>query len=64
MRPYGQNDQATNTQYFLALQYLVKHQLFVKVVGGYAKTHYDFSFSSMTYDDDMFSVRVRLMYLY
>jgi hypothetical protein len=36
----------------------------VKVVGGYAKTHYDFSFSSMTYDDDMFSIRVRLMYLY
>ena len=60
----GQHDQATNTQYFLALQYLVKHQLFVKVVGGYAKTHYDFSFSSMTYDDDMYSVRVRLMYLY
>jgi hypothetical protein len=60
----GQNDQATNSQYFLALQYLVGHQLFVKVVGGYAKTHYDFSFSTMTYDDDMFSVRVRLMYLY
>ena len=33
-------------------------------VAGYAKTHYDFSFSSMTYDDDMFSFRVRLMYLY
>ena len=48
----------------LALQYLVGHELFVKVVGGYAKTHYDFSFSTMTYDDDMFSVRVRLMYLY
>ena len=60
----NQHDQATNTQYFLALQYLVHHQLFVKAVGGYAKTHYDFSFSSMTYDDDMFSIRVRLMYLY
>ncbi len=60
----GQHDQATNTQYFLALQYLVHHQLFVKAVAGYAKTHYDFSFSSMTYDDDMFSFRVRLMYLY
>ena len=60
----GQHDQATNSQYFVALQYLVGHQLFVKVVGGYAKTHYDFSFSTMPYDDDMFSVRVRLMYLY
>ena len=37
----------------------------MKVVGGYAKTHFDFSFSNMaSYDDDMFSVRVRLMYLY
>jgi signal transduction histidine kinase len=32
---------------------------------AYAKTHFDFSFSNMVpYDDDMFSVRVRLMYLY
>ena len=38
---------------------------FVKLVGGYAKTHFDFSFSNMVpYDDDMFSVRLRLMYLY
>ena len=58
-------DKSTNTQYFLALQYLVYKQLFVKVVGGYAKTHFDLSFSNMnSYDDDMFSVRVRLMYLY
>jgi hypothetical protein len=61
----GQGDKSTNTQTFLAVQYLVYHQLFVKVVGGYAKTHFDFSFSNMApYDDDMFSVRVRLMYLY
>ena len=43
----GQHDKSTNTQYFLALQYLVHHQLFVKVVGGYAKSHFDFSFSNM-----------------
>jgi hypothetical protein len=61
----GQFDKSTNTQSFAALQYLVHHQLFVKVVGAYAKTHFDFSFSNMApYDDDMFSVRVRLMYLY
>jgi hypothetical protein len=58
-------DTSSNTQYFVALQYLVHHQLFVKVVGAYAKSHFDLSFSSMaSYDDDMFSVRVRLMYLY
>ncbi len=61
----GQGDKSTNTQAFVALQYLVHHQLFVKVVGGYAKTHFDFSFSNaIPYDDDMYSVRVRLMYLY
>jgi len=61
----GQNDRSTNTQYFASVQYLVYRQLFVKVVGGYAKTHFDFSFNNMVpYDDDMFSVRLRLMYLY
>jgi hypothetical protein len=62
--PNSQNDQATNTQYYLAWQYLVGHQLFVKVVGAYAKTHFHFTASGMTYDDDMFSVRVRMMYLF
>jgi hypothetical protein len=61
----GEKDTTTNAQYFVALQYLVHHQLFVKVVGAYAKSHFDLAFSSMnSYDDDMFSVRVRLMYLY
>jgi hypothetical protein len=62
----GENDKSSNAQYFVALQYLVHHQLFVKVVGGYAKTHFDFRISPgmIPYDDDMFSVRVRLMYLY
>ena len=37
----------------------------MKVVGGYAKTHFDRGFDSLaSYDDDMFSVRLRLMYLY
>jgi hypothetical protein len=61
----GQNDTSTNTQYYLAVQYLVYNQLFVKLVGGYAKSHFDYSFSNMApYDDDMFSVRLRVMYLY
>ena len=37
----------------------------MKVVGGYAKTHFDRGLDSQnSYDDDMFSVRLRLMYLY
>jgi len=61
----GEGDKSSNTQAYVALQYLVHHQLFVKVVGGYAKTHFNFSFNNMApYDDDMYSVRVRLMYLY
>jgi len=61
----AQNDKSSNTQYFVAVQYLVQHQLFVKLVGGYAKTHFDFRFDNgFPYDDDMFSVRLRLMYLY
>jgi len=60
-----ENDRSSNTQAFGAIQYLVGHQLFVKVVGGYAKSHFDRAFSNQnSYDDDMFSVRVRLMYLY
>ena len=60
-----QYDQVSNTQFFVALQYLVHHQLFVKVVGAYAKSHFLPAFSTMSpYDDDMFSARVRLMYLY
>ena len=61
----GQNDTSTNTQYYLAVQYLVYSQLFVKLVAGYAKSHFDYSFSNMApYDDDMFSVRLRVMYLF
>src|SRR5262249_47244607 len=58
-------DKSSNSQYFVAAQYLVNRQLFVKVRRGHGKTHFDFSFSNMApYDDDMFSVRVRLMYLF
>lgn len=61
----NQYDKSSNAQYFVAAQYLVHKQLFVKVVAGYAKTHFDFSFSNMApYDDDMFSVRLRMMYLF
>ena len=44
---------------------MVHRQLFVKLVGGYAKTRFDFRVDNVVpYDDDVFSVRLRLMYLY
>lgn len=54
----------TNLQGYLAVQYLVFHQLFVKVVGGYAKSHLENTSTGSPYDDDQFSVRLRVMYLY
>jgi hypothetical protein len=61
----GANDKSTNLQTFVAAQYLIGKQLFVKLVGGYAKSHFEKSFSSMNpYDDTMTSVRLRVMYLF
>ena len=61
----GDFDRSTaNLQAYLAVQYLFYKQLFVKVVGSYAKSHFANELSPMPYDDDMLAVRVRLMYLY
>ncbi len=53
----------TNLQTFVAIQYLVYKQLFVKLVGGYAKSHFE-NVATGNYDDDQYSVRLRVMYLY
>jgi hypothetical protein len=59
------NDKSTNLQTFLAVQYLVGRQLFVKLVGAYAKSHFEPAFSSMVpYNDTMTGVRLRVMYLF
>jgi hypothetical protein len=58
------NETESNLQTFVAVQYLFYRQLFFKVVGGYAKSHFSDNLSTNPYDDDMFSLRVRLMYLY
>jgi hypothetical protein len=53
----------THLQTFAALQYLVGKQLFVKIVGAYAKAH--IAQGGITpWDNTMESVRLRLMYLY
>lgn len=54
----------TNLQTYAAAQYLVRRQLFVKVVAGYAKSHFENIATGAGYDDDQFSVRLRVMYLY
>jgi hypothetical protein len=53
----------SNLQTYLAVQYLFYRQLFFKVVGGYAKSHFE-NIASGVFDDDQFSIRVRLMYLF
>jgi len=61
----GFSDFATNTQAFVAVQYLVLKQVFVKVVGAYANSRFEQSFNSvMPYNDTMWSARLRLLYLF
>jgi hypothetical protein len=53
----------SNTQGFVAAQYLVGGGLFVKVVGGYAKAHLHPG-GKDPWDNTMTSARVRLLYLF
>jgi hypothetical protein len=60
----GYADFFTNTQGFVAAQYLIRKQLFVKLVGAYAKSHFEKAFAPPNYDDTMLSVRLRVLYLF
>jgi hypothetical protein len=57
-------EKSSNLQWFAAAQYLFFKQLYVKAVFGYAKSHFENLSTTTPYDDDMFSFRVRLMYLF
>ncbi|MES1206598.1 MAG: hypothetical protein ABUS79_11740, partial [Pseudomonadota bacterium] len=57
-------ERSTNLQCFLAVQYLFYKQFYFKVVGGYAKSHFENKATTAPYDDDMFSLRVRVQYLF
>jgi hypothetical protein len=57
-------ERSTNMQRYVAVQYLFYKQLYVKVVGGYARSHFENQATKPPYDDDMFSLRVRLQYLF
>jgi hypothetical protein len=56
-------DRSTNTQVYGAAQYLFFRELYVKLVIGYAKSHFESS-KATPYDDDQYSARLRVMYLY
>jgi hypothetical protein len=61
----GIHDSTTNTQSFLAIQYLAGGQLFIKLVGGYSRTSLSTPGAIMEgYDNDQYSVRLRLQYLF
>jgi hypothetical protein len=61
----GYADFFTNTQAFVAAQCLVRKQLFVKLVGAYAKSRFEKAFATVPdYNDTMFSVRLRVLYLF
>jgi hypothetical protein len=53
----------TNLQTYVAIQYMLYRQLFIKLVAGYAKSHFE-NIATGNYDDDQFSARIRVMYLY
>ena len=58
-----QQGKFTHLQTFAAVQYLIGKQLFVKVVGSYAKAHLAPG-GATAWDNTMFSGRIRLMYLF
>jgi hypothetical protein len=60
----GKVDYTANLQGFLAFQYIVSRQLFVKAVLAYARSDFDLSFSGEQWSNYMYSGRVRLMYLF
>jgi hypothetical protein len=64
----GYADFFTNTQAFVAAQYLVRKQLLVKLAGTYAKSRFEKAFATVPdypdYNDTMCSVRPRILYLF
>jgi hypothetical protein len=53
-------DQYWQLQNFVAIQYVAFQQLYIKLVAGYARAHWDLADPEVTYDDEMYSVRLRL----
>ena len=59
------NDYTTHLQGFVALQYLLARQLYIKAVLAYARAKFQTSVTTVPlWNNDMYSGRIRLMYLY
>ncbi len=55
----GNVNEYWHLQNFVAVQYVAFQQLYIKLVGGYARAHWDVT-DPRSYDDEMYSVRLRL----
>jgi hypothetical protein len=62
--PFGNGvmDKYSQLQTFIAVQYVAFQQLYIKLVGGYARGHWLTADDDppIEYDDEMYSVRLRL----
>ena len=59
------NDYTSHLQGFVAVQYLLAEQLYIKAVFAYAHATFQASNTSVPiWNNDMYSGRIRLMYLY
>jgi hypothetical protein len=60
----GRNEKFDHNQAFVALQYIVAKQLYIKAVGAYANGGFAPNFGSPIFNNEMLSGRVRLQYLF
>jgi hypothetical protein len=53
-------------QNYIALQYVLKQQLYIKLVGGYSRGHWRLSgaLPLTEWDDEMYSVRIRFAFYF
>lgn len=63
VRKNGVVDNYWHLQNFVAAQYVAFNQLYIKVVGGYARGHWNTA-EPLAYDDEMYSLRVRFSFYF
>jgi hypothetical protein len=62
-RNVGVGDDYWQLQNFIAVQYVAFRQLYIKLVGGYARGHWSTS-DPFKYDDEVYSVRLRFAFYF
>jgi hypothetical protein len=60
----GDNGQFSHTQGFVALQYVLWRQLYIKAVAAYASARFEPTFNEPQFSNHMLSARLRLQYLF